>query len=60
MAHRIGQDKNIFVYRFITLDTVEEKILRLQEKKELLAQTFVDSANPLKILGEGRILEVLE
>ncbi|RPH32160.1 MAG: DEAD/DEAH box helicase [Bacteroidales bacterium] len=59
-AHRIGQDKNIFVYRFITLDTVEEKILRLQEKKELLAQTFVDSANPLKILGEGRILEVLE
>ena len=59
-AHRIGQDKNIFVYRFITLDTVEEKILRLQEKKELLAQAFVDSANPLKILGEGRILEVLE
>ena len=59
-AHRIGQDKNIFVYRFITLDTVEEKILRLQERKELLAQAFVDSANPLKILGEGRILEVLE
>lgn len=59
-AHRIGQDKNIFVYRFITLDTVEEKILRLQEKKELLAQAFVDSANPLKILGEGRILEVLD
>lgn len=59
-AHRIGQDKNIFVYRFITLETVEEKILRLQEKKELLAHAFVDSANPLKILGEGRILEVLE
>lgn len=59
-AHRIGQDKNIFVYRFITLDTVEEKILHLQERKELLAETFVDSANPLKILGEGRILEVLE
>lgn len=59
-AHRIGQDKNIFVYRFISLNTVEEKILRLQEKKEILAQTFVETANPLKILGEGRILEVLE
>lgn len=59
-AHRIGQDKNIFVYRFITLDTVEEKILRLQERKELLAQAFVDSANPLKVLGEGRILEMLD
>lgn len=59
-AHRIGQDKNIFVYRFITLDTVEEKITRLQEKKEILAQTFVDSTNPLTVLGEGRILEILE
>ncbi|MHC1704259.1 MAG: DEAD/DEAH box helicase [Tenuifilaceae bacterium] len=59
-AHRIGQDKNIFVYRFISLNTVEEKIMRLQEKKEILAETFVDSTNPLKILGEGRILEVLE
>jgi len=59
-AHRIGQDKNIFVYRFITLDTVEEKITRLQEKKEILAQTFVDSTNPLTVLGEGRLLEILE
>jgi SNF2 family DNA or RNA helicase len=59
-AHRIGQDKNIFVYRFITLETVEEKITRLQEKKEILASTFVDSTNPLKVLGEGRILEILE
>lgn len=59
-AHRIGQDKNIFVYRFITLETVEEKIMRLQEKKELLAETFVDSANPLKSLGERNILEMLE
>ena len=59
-AHRIGQDKNIFVYRFISLGTVEEKITRLQEKKEILASTFVDSTNPLKVLGEGRILEILE
>jgi superfamily II DNA or RNA helicase len=59
-AHRIGQDKNIFVYRFITLETVEEKITHLQEKKEILASTFVDSTNPLKVLGEGRILEILE
>jgi len=36
-AHRIGQDKPVFVYRLISEGTVEEKILALQEKKESLA-----------------------
>jgi non-specific serine/threonine protein kinase len=38
-AHRIGQDKPVFVYKIITRGTVEEKILQLQEhKKELVDQ----------------------
>ena len=32
-AHRIGQDRNVFAYRLIARDTVEEKILQLQETK---------------------------
>ncbi|MEZ5535852.1 MAG: SNF2-related protein [Thiolinea sp.] len=36
-AYRIGQDKPVFVYKLLTEDTVEEKILKLQEKKQLLA-----------------------
>jgi SNF2 family DNA or RNA helicase len=36
-AHRIGQDKTVFVYKLIARDTVEEKILQLQAAKHTLA-----------------------
>ncbi|MEO1020278.1 MAG: C-terminal helicase domain-containing protein, partial [Pseudomonadota bacterium] len=35
-AHRIGQDKTVFVYKLITTGTVEEKILELQARKKAL------------------------
>jgi superfamily II DNA or RNA helicase len=37
-AYRIGQDKPVFVYKLITENTVEEKILVMQEKKRQLAE----------------------
>ena len=36
-AHRIGQTKSVFVYKLIAADTVEERILELQERKAALA-----------------------
>ncbi|PLY03043.1 MAG: helicase SNF2 [Desulfuromonas sp.] len=36
-AHRIGQEKPVFVYKLVAKGTVEEKILQLQEKKQKLA-----------------------
>jgi len=40
-AHRIGQDKQVFVYKLITHGTVEEKIHRLQKQKLLLADNLL-------------------
>ena len=39
-AHRIGQDKQVIAYRFITQNSIEEKILYLQDEKRKLAETF--------------------
>jgi len=47
-AHRMGQDKKVFVYRFISENSIEEKIQMLQEKKSKLASTFIHSNNPMK------------
>lgn len=58
-AHRIGQTKSVFVYRYITSNSIEEKIVRLQEKKSKLAETFISSNNPLKELDLQEILNII-
>lgn len=40
-THRIGQSKNIFAYRMICVDTIEDKILKLQERKRALAKELI-------------------
>ncbi|MBK8806197.1 MAG: SWF/SNF helicase family protein [Bacteroidales bacterium] len=46
-AHRIGQTNKVFVYRFITENSIEEKIRSLQEKKKELADTFIQNENSM-------------
>ncbi|WP_103072392.1 DEAD/DEAH box helicase [Aquimarina sediminis] len=41
-SHRIGQTNNVMVTRFITKNTIEEKILQLQEKKKGLSDEIID------------------
>ena len=57
-AHRIGQDKNVMVYRFISSDTVEEKIIHLQQSKLQLSDTFITSNSPLEQLNNEEIAEL--
>lgn len=58
-AHRIGQDKHVIAYRFITQDSIEEKIIRLQENKRRLSETFVNDSNPFDKLNDDEWAELL-
>lgn len=40
-AHRIGQSRHVFAYRLIAKDTVEEKVLELQNRKRQLADSII-------------------
>jgi superfamily II DNA or RNA helicase len=57
-AHRIGQNKNVFVYRFISRGTLEEKIIRLQERKAELADSFIN--NNLKGITEEQVMDLFD
>ncbi|NJO90826.1 MAG: SWF/SNF helicase family protein [Chloroflexia bacterium] len=57
-AHRIGQKSKVMVYRFITENSIEEKILKLQERKKELADVFINSNNPFKQLSKEDIVDL--
>lgn len=40
-AHRMGQKQAVFVYRFVTAGTLEEKILNIQQHKNNISETFI-------------------
>jgi SNF2 family DNA or RNA helicase len=46
-AHRIGQTRKVFAYRLIARDTVEEKVLELQNTKRALADAIINADNRL-------------
>lgn len=60
-AHRIGQRRVVNVYRLVTRDTVEEKIMGLQKFKLLTANTVISSENAaMETMGTDQLLDLFQ
>jgi len=53
-AHRIGQDKPVFVYRLVAAGTVEERIEALKQRKAALAEAVLDGGGSRERLSFGQ------
>jgi SNF2 family DNA or RNA helicase len=59
-AHRMGQENVVHTYKFITKNSVEEKIIKLQDSKKRLAQDLIFTEDSImKSLSKDDIRELL-
>ncbi|HTE54854.1 MAG TPA: DEAD/DEAH box helicase [Kofleriaceae bacterium] len=59
-AHRIGQDRPVFIYRLVARDTVEERLLALQLRKRALADAALGQADRAAAITRDDLLALLE
>ena len=59
-VHRIGQDRPVFVYRLVAEDTVETRILELQERKRALADAALGGADQAGGITREELLALLD
>lgn len=58
-AHRIGQTKRVFVFHLVAKDSIDEKILNLQQKKIAMSDTIVNTDNStMYSMGTDKLLDI--
>lgn len=58
-AHRIGQQRPVTVYRLVTKDTIEERILSLHEEKKAIAAAVLDSDDATSVIPTEQLLDLI-
>jgi SNF2 family DNA or RNA helicase len=58
-AHRIGQKRPVTVYRLVTANTIEEKIVRLHQEKRDLANSLLEGADVSTRISAEELLELI-
>jgi SNF2 family DNA or RNA helicase len=59
-AHRIGQERKVMVYRLVAKDTVEERILALQQRKRSLSDVALGEADRAAAITREELLALLD
>ena len=60
-AHRIGQKRHVFVYKLVAKDTIEDKVIHLQQrKKELFDQLFNEGKNSGRSISKDELMTLLD
>ena len=59
-AHRIGQKRPVTVYRLVTEETVEEKIVELHQTKRNLAESLLEGTEATNRITKEELLNLLE
>lgn len=59
-AHRIGQKRPVTIYRLVTKDTIEEKIVNLHHQKRDLADSLLAGSNESSKLSAGELIALIK
>lgn len=59
-VHRIGQKNPVTVYRFISKNTIEEKIIQLHDSKRDLADSLLEGAGMISKMSTQEMIELIQ